>query len=207
MTMAENFGIIRGDPSIRLVDHLPAGLADEAAALYHTALADKLRPLYGGGARARLALASGFNRHMCIAALDGHRLVGILGVQTAAAGFMDVNLRVLQPFYGLWDSLWRMALLAVLNHAPRTDEAHIDGVAVVPDYRGRGIGTGLIAAMETWAAGHGLVMVTLEVVDTNPRAERLYRHLGFEAVRVQTVWPFNTLFGCRSSTVMIKSLD
>ena len=119
---------------------------------------------------------------------------------------MDVTLNTLQPFYGNLGSLWRMARLAFLNHSPIADEACIDGLAVLPAYRGQGVGTRLITALEAWATGQGLSMVRLEVVDTNPRAEKLYRRIGFEAVCEQTVWPVGTLFGFRSSTVMIKSL-
>jgi len=192
--------------SIRLLDYLPDDLADDAAALYLSALADKLVPVYGVGPRARRALMRGFNRHMCITAVENDRLVGILGIQTAAAGFMNVTINTLRPFYGTLGSLWRMALLAFLNHSPMADEAYIDGVAVSPAYRGRGVGAGLIAAMEAWATRQGLSIIRLEVVDANPRAEKLYRRIGFEAVREQTVWPVGTLFGFRSSTVMAKSL-
>ena len=143
---------------------------------------------------------------MCITALDKDRLVGILGIQTDKAEFMNVTLGGLRQFYGIPGSLWRMALLSVLHHIPLAGEAYVDGVAVAPAYRGRGVGTRLITALDAWAAGQGLSMVSLEVVDANPRAEKLYRRLGFEAVREQTVWPFSTLFGFRSSTVMIKSL-
>jgi ribosomal protein S18 acetylase RimI-like enzyme len=99
-----------------------------------------------------------------------------------------------------------MALLAFLDHAPSDDHVHIDGVAVAPAYRRRGIGSHLIAAMEKWATGRDFAAVSLEVVDANPQAQKLYHRLGFEPIRVQTVWPFGTLFGCNSSTVMMKSL-
>ncbi|BBO70850.1 hypothetical protein DSCA_47800 [Desulfosarcina alkanivorans] len=119
---------------------------------------------------------------------------------------MDMRFSTLQRFYGIFGSLWRLALLAFLHHSPMAGEAHIDGVAVAPAYRGRGIGTAMITALAAWAAGQGLSMVSLEVVDTNPRAQTLYRHLGFRVVREQTVWPVGNLSGFRSSTVMIKPL-
>ena len=206
MTPAEISETPQYDTSIRLFDHLPDDLADDAAALYLSALADTLIPVYGSGSRARRALACGFNRHMCITAVEKDRLVGILGIQTAAVGFMGVTVNMLQPFYGTLGSLWRMALLVFLNHSPMADEAYIDGVVVSPSYRGRGVGSRLIAALEAWATGQGLSIVCLEVVDTNPRAENLYRRIGFEAVREQTVWPVGNLFGFRSSTVMVKVL-
>ena len=194
------------NPTIRLLDHLPDDRVDEAAALFLSALADQLVPVYGVGPRARRALMCGFNRHMCITAVENDRLVGILGIQTAADGFMDVTVNTLRPFYGTFGSLWRMALLALLHYSPMEDEAYIDGVAVMPAYRGRGVGAGLIAALETWATGHGLSIIRLEVVGANPRAKKLYRCIGFEAVQEQTVWPVGSLFGFQSSTVMVKTL-
>lgn len=206
MTRADSSLTFFNNSSIRLLENLPAGLFNDSAALYLSALADKLVPVYGVGPRARHALARGLNRHMCICAVENDRLVGILGIKTEAEGFMDVRLSTLQPFYGIIGSLWRLALLSFLEHAPTAGEAYIDGVAVSPAYRGKGVGTGLIAALERWAIGRGLSMIRLEVVKTNPRAEKLYRHLGFEAVQARTVWPMGTLFGFRSSKVMIKSL-
>jgi hypothetical protein len=70
----------------------------------------------------------------------------------------------------------------------------------------RALVAAMITSLAAWATGRGLSMLTLEVVDANPQAKRLYRHLGFESVREQTVWPVGSLFGFRSSTVMIKAL-
>jgi len=177
-----------------------------AAALYIEVLADKLVPVFGRGDRAVMALASILNRQMCLAAHDGEKLVGILGIQTTAAGFIDVQWRALRSCYGFSGSIWRMALLSFLHHEPMEIEAYIDGVAVAPPWRGRGIGSRLIAALERWAVARGLEMLCLEVVDTNSQAEKLYRQLGFEVARRQTVWPLGSLFGFHSSTVMIKPL-
>lgn len=196
-----------GSPSIKLFYHLPVALIGAAAELYLSALDSKLAPVYGFGPTARRALASGINRHMCISAVSNHRLVGILGIQTAAAGFMQVDFKTLRRFYGPFGGLWRIILLALLHHCPLPGEVYIDGVAVAPTYRGKGIGGGMIAALEAWAVGRGMTMVCLEVVDTNPRAEKLYRHMGFEAIREQTVWPFGSLFGFCSSTVMTKPVN
>lgn len=194
------------DPVIRLLDYLPSDRAEDAAALYLSALGDKLVPVFGTGTRARQALAVGLNRFMCISALERNRLVGILGIQTASAGFVAIRLAGMRHYYGIGGSLWRMALLALLHHTPSDDAVHIDGLAVAPAYRRRGIGSRLIAAMETWATGQGFTAASLEVVDSNPLAQKLYQRLGFETVREQTVWPFGTLFKCNSSTVMVKSL-
>jgi ribosomal protein S18 acetylase RimI-like enzyme len=54
------------------------------------------------------------------------------------------------------------------------------GIAILDDWRGRGIGHRLIAALEDWAAEHGIDRVRLNVTTTNAGAIRLYRGLGYE---------------------------
>jgi ring-1,2-phenylacetyl-CoA epoxidase subunit PaaD len=59
----------------------------------------------------------------------------------------------------------------------------IEAVAVVPELQGRGIGSALMRATEALLADHGLATAELGVEDTNERALRLYRRLGYESVR------------------------
>lgn len=60
-------------------------------------------------------------------------------------------------------------------------ELYIDTVCVRADYRGHGIAGQLL--MATVEKGRGMGLPTgLLVDDSNPKAERLYRRLGFEVV-------------------------
>ncbi|WP_176560261.1 GNAT family N-acetyltransferase [Brevibacillus dissolubilis] len=54
-------------------------------------------------------------------------------------------------------------------------------ISLLPAYRGRGIGTRLIAELQQEAAGSDMP-VRLSVSHTNPRAQQLYTKLGFIAV-------------------------
>ncbi|RKT47297.1 GNAT family N-acetyltransferase [Thiocapsa rosea] len=58
---------------------------------------------------------------------------------------------------------------------------NIHDLAVLPSHRGRGIATALLAAIEAEARRRGCCKLTLEVREDNPRAEALYRALGFGA--------------------------
>ncbi len=51
--------------------------------------------------------------------------------------------------------------------------------AVLPSHRGRGVGAALLDALEARARARGCCKVTLEVHDTNTRAQALYRRRGF----------------------------
>lgn len=60
------------------------------------------------------------------------------------------------------------------------DEAHITNVAVLPDYRGRGLGEGLMRKIMDIAIEFGARVMTLEVRISNMPAQHLYRKLGFK---------------------------
>ncbi|MBO9671592.1 MAG: GNAT family N-acetyltransferase [Sphingobium sp.] len=56
---------------------------------------------------------------------------------------------------------------------------NLHDLAVDPDFRGRGIGRALFAAVESEARSLGAAKVTLEVLSGNERAKGLYRSLGY----------------------------
>ena len=56
---------------------------------------------------------------------------------------------------------------------------NIHDLAVVPEYRGRGVGRALLEAAETHARRRGCCKLTLEVQDDNGRARVLYERFGF----------------------------
>ena len=53
------------------------------------------------------------------------------------------------------------------------------GMLVAAEWRGRGVGTGLVAASVEWARAHGLHKLTLSVFPHNVAAIALYRKFGF----------------------------
>jgi ribosomal-protein-alanine N-acetyltransferase len=59
------------------------------------------------------------------------------------------------------------------------EQAHINNLAVLPELRGRGIGTELLAAICEEAASLGATLLTLEVRESNVPARRLYECAGF----------------------------
>ena len=61
---------------------------------------------------------------------------------------------------------------------------NIHDLAVLPQYRGKGVGQALLAAVEEHARRKGCCKLTLEVLDDNTRAQSLYRRFGFDDVVV-----------------------
>ena len=65
---------------------------------------------------------------------------------------------------------------------------NLHDLAVLPDQRGRGIGSQLLAEVERRARALGACKVTLEVHDTNQGAKRLYAEIGFGPWRSPTLF-------------------
>jgi len=94
---------------------------------------------------------------------------------------------------GLQSRDWVVTLLAVLDGRPAglliamegfsTFKAqplmNVHDVAVLPQYRGRGIGQALFNEIERVARARRCCKLTLEVLTGNSRAMRIYEHLGF----------------------------
>ncbi len=72
-----------------------------------------------------------------------------------------------------------------LTRAPRNNEAQafagtITGAFVAPWARGRGIGRGILIEVETLARELGIVVLNLDLRDTQRAAIRLYETLGYQ---------------------------
>ncbi|MEM1229364.1 MAG: GNAT family N-acetyltransferase [Pseudomonadota bacterium] len=62
-----------------------------------------------------------------------------------------------------------------------TPGAHLQAIAVMPGYEGRGIGRRLLDAIEHEARARGARSMTLHVFTANERAHRLYEAVGYES--------------------------
>jgi ribosomal protein S18 acetylase RimI-like enzyme len=189
-------------------DYLPYEFRASAIQLYFTALKEKLEPILGSDGRAIKALENNIATGKCLVAIFDEKLVGIMGIQTNKGGFLNPRFKTMVNIYGILGGIIRMGGLMILHHTTRTDELYIDGVAVAHEMRGKGIGSSLFDLLERSASEKRIRMISLEVIDTNPRAKALYEHLGFEVMKVQTLWPLSLFikFPFRSSTLMIKKI-
>ena len=59
-------------------------------------------------------------------------------------------------------------------------DAFVDELYVLPEYRGRGVGTRAFAVMDKACRELGVRALHLEVERDNERAQQLYRNMGFE---------------------------
>jgi ribosomal protein S18 acetylase RimI-like enzyme len=112
----------------------------------------------------------------------------------------------LRAVYGLAGSLWRGALLRMLNRDLDPGRFLIDGICVAPEVQGHGIGSLLIEALCREARARGYREVRLDVIDSNWRARALYERRGFEAVRTEAMGVLAAVFGFASATTMVRRI-
>jgi ribosomal protein S18 acetylase RimI-like enzyme len=191
------------------LDYLPDDFKLSAIRLYFNALKEKLEPILGSDGRAQEALASNIATDKCLVAICDGKLVGVMGVQTNKRGFVNPSLKTMAGIYGSFGGILRTGGLALLHHTVGSDELYVDGVAVASEMRGKGIGSHFFELIEQAVSKKRIKTISLEVIDTNPRAKALYERLGFKAVKTQTLWPLNLFvrFPFRSATFMVKTMS
>lgn len=70
---------------------------------------------------------------------------------------------------------------------------YISGIALLPEFRGRGIGTRLLQAATARASGAGLRRLSLICFERNTRAMALYRRYGFAEIDRRKLVPHPSL--------------
>lgn len=195
----------RRTPCYRL--GLPEAKRGEAAALYEEAFGMKLGAAIPAR-EARLAILRESlvpDRAMC--ALRGARLVGIAGFHHDGLSLTGgMTMRGLRRRLGLLRALKAALLLGLMERAPRPGELLMDGIAVAPDHRGQGTGTGLLEALRDFARRNGYERIRLDVIDANPRAGALYRRMGFLPGKHRRYGYLRPFLGFGGSTEMILPL-
>ncbi|MFT3690440.1 GNAT family N-acetyltransferase [Paenirhodobacter sp.] len=177
----------------------------EAARLYWLAFGGKLGRVMGPEPKAlafidRVMLAD----HAFVAIDAGGRVLGVIGCRTAQGAFVGGTHADLRAVYGRFGAWWRSHALAILAQDLPPDEIVIDGLAVVPDARGRGVGAALTNALILAARDRHYRAVHLDVIEGNTPARKLYDWLGFRpsgtrrSVLTRAIYGFGT---CHTMTL------
>jgi ribosomal protein S18 acetylase RimI-like enzyme len=83
---------------------------------------------------------------------------------------------------------------------------YIAGMAVYPEYRGKGIGTKLLKIAEEKALGLGLPQLSLIVFEQNEGAKRLYERHGFYEIMREKVVPHELIHHTGDAILMVKDI-
>jgi len=170
---------------------LPEHLRDAGVILFEEAFGEKMRTAVPDRDKRMAYMRRVYSEtHVVVATRDGE-LLGMAGLSTKdgtyRGGLMDIawDPRRHSDLLGFPGSIRAVLGLRMAAHRPALGELYVDGIAVAPEVRGRGIGTRLLAEVAAIARESSMRWVRLDVVDTNPRAQALYERLGYKVIRVQ----------------------
>jgi len=166
-----------------------------AADLFLNALGDKFTPILGDRIKAKELLKLSINPNNCFSAIEETELLGLLAFQIKNTNFLSVTFKNIVSVYGFMSGITKAIGLSMLTHKSNSDEIYLEAIAVSESARGKGVGTQLIEALFLFAKENNFKSITLQVIDTNPKAKELYERLGFCVVKKSRVWPINKLIG------------
>ncbi|MEU9979747.1 GNAT family N-acetyltransferase [Streptomyces sp. NPDC050856] len=185
---------------------VPTGAERRVAELYWEAFGRKLGPALNPPDKAVPFIAAHLNADRAVYALLDGQLVGLAGYQLGGRALTGGSASSVLRAYGHLRGLHRLLLLALFERHPAPGQLAMDGIAVDPDVRGRGIGSLLIEEVAVVAAEQGCREIRLDVVDTNPRARALYERRGFTAGRTERTPFLRGLLGFGAVTTMRRAV-
>jgi GNAT superfamily N-acetyltransferase len=173
-------------------------------ALYWSAFGSKLRTAFRDDTTGRSQVTAGLRADRTLVARDHGAVVAVCGYHRDGHGAADLSWRRLRENLGVTAALRASVVLAPLDRHERSGVLVLDGVCVSAERRGQGIGSALLDAVTVYGAGLGHRWVQLSVIDTNPRAEALYRRCGFDVVGEGSVGALRHLYGFERYKTMRK---
>jgi ribosomal protein S18 acetylase RimI-like enzyme len=165
------------------------------AELFLTALGEKLIPILGDKIKAKRLLELSINPGYCFSATAGSQLLGVLAYQISDKNFLSISFSKIISVYGFPKGIIKAIGLLALVHQSSPDEIYLEAIVVSESARGKGVGSKLIEALVQFAQENNFKSITLQVIDTNPRAQELYERLGFRVVKDSSIWPLNKIVG------------
>ncbi|PJI86425.1 acetyltransferase (GNAT) family protein [Yoonia maricola] len=192
---------------MKITTGIPQKDREEAAALYWNAFGEKLGFTLGPKYQAMMFVRSVLRPDHGICAHDDEgKLLGIAGFKTNHGSLVGGDFKDLRRIYGWTSAAVRISLLGLLERDVENERFLMDGLFVAPEARGRGVGTALLDAVANEAKQRGYTQVRLDVVDTNPRAKALYRHVGFKELKTVKIGLMRHIFGFSASTTMVRDV-
>lgn len=152
-------------------------------------------------------LEKSFKPELAIVALRNNHVVGIAGMAFNKGHFISPSLRIFMAEFGFFAGLLKYIIYMTIGVRPYDrGQLLLEAIAIAPNMRGMGIGTLLIEAIEDYAKKRSLTSVRLEVVDTNPKAKKLYDRMGFAETKINR-YPFlKNIMGIQTISTMVKQV-
>jgi len=186
---------------------MPEEFRREVAEIVYEAFRQKLAPLIGGPEKGTAILEKALDPALAIVAVYRGHPVGVAGLQYDGRNFVTPRRSEFVRQFGSVSGTLRFVMFKLFALAYGQTDMYIDILAVAPAMRGKGVGSLLLDAVFQTAREKGFKSVSLEVVDTNPDARRLYERVGFVARRTYPYPYLRGIAGFSASIKMVKMLS
>lgn len=178
--------------------------AAAVAVLYDEAFGPKFARAIPDKAKRIQLLSQCFVPEFSFTAIFEDEVIGLAGFQKRDGSLTGgIGMNQLIGELGALKGLWACMVFSLFERKPRPRELVMDGIAVDSRFRGQGIGSRLLDHIISYAANNGFEMVRLDVIDSNPRARKLYESKGFVAVKEEHFPYLRWLIGFSGSTTMV----
>ncbi|WP_305856409.1 GNAT family N-acetyltransferase [Balneatrix alpica] len=148
-------------------------------------------------------LSKSFVPDYSFAAFSDKKLVGLAGFKVASGSLTGgIGATGLIEQLGFLEGLWACFVFSLFEREPEERELVMDGIAVDSEFRGQGIGSLLLDQIITYAKENNFESIRLDVIDSNPRARKLYESKGFVALKSESFPYLKWLVGFSGATTM-----
>ncbi|ENM5776370.1 GNAT family N-acetyltransferase [Vibrio mimicus] len=173
------------------------------AELYEEAFGLKLYRAIPDKDRRISVISKSFVPDYSFVAYSDKKLVGLAGFNVVSGSLTGgIGAEGLIEQLGFFRGLWACLVFSLFERKPEKSELVMDGIAVDSEFRGQGIGSLLLDKIVTYAQENGFESVRLDVIDSNPRARKLYESKGFVALKTESFPYLKWLVGFSGATTM-----
>jgi ribosomal protein S18 acetylase RimI-like enzyme len=177
----------------------------KVARLYEEAFGSKFKSAIPSKAKRIQVLEKSFNPEFSFVTRVDGEIVGIAGFHTGEGSLTgNMNFKTLVAELGLFKGIWAAMILSLFDRQPKEHELVMDGIVVDAKCRGMGIGSMLLDTILEYASEQDFKSVRLDVIDSNPRAKKLYESKGFVVTKSEYFPYLKWLIGFSGAETMEK---
>ena len=193
--------------SIQIQFGVPKNQRSKIAKIYYEAFQDKLSRIFSNKQKVETLISTSLRDERILVAYKDGVVVGFAGLQYQGKKFMDPSLTQAVRIYGLETIRVLLFFAFSIFTKPKPNQLYLEILAVSKDQQNKGIGTKLIQSTINHARSKKIPQIKLEVVNTNPKAKKLYQRIGFGKVKDHKIpYPFSALIGFNIITEMHYNL-
>lgn len=176
----------------------------DAVRLYDEAFAQKFSIAVPDQADRFRLFEKSFDLSFALGAIEDDQLVALAGYKTIEGALTSgVTFDVLRESLGIVKALRAAAIFTLYDRPLASGVFLMDGLCVDSSQRGKGVGTLLLDHIKALAHQRGYQSVRLDVIETNPKAKKLYQKQGFVVTTTQTYGFLKPILGFGGHDTMI----